>query len=190
MDKYPNWFETTAKPNFSDYLLPYAGKAGLNFLQVGAYTGDASKWLLDNVLTHESSTLTDVDTWNGSDEAAHKEFDWNDVEATYDAKVKEYGSRVNKIKSDSLTYLRTLPFFTFDFIYIDGDHTALGVFSDAVGAWPLLKPYGVMAFDDYTWGRDLPPSKTPRPGILLFTERHKEELDTLVINSQYWIKKK
>jgi hypothetical protein len=47
-----------------------------------------------------------------------------------------------------------------------------------------------MAFDDYTWGRNLPPSKTPRPGILLFTERHKEEIDTLVINSQYWIKKK
>ena len=48
----------------------------------------------------------------------------------------------------------------------------------------------MLAFDDYTWGRHLPPSKTPRPGILLFIDKHKEELDTLVINDQYWIKKR
>jgi len=47
-----------------------------------------------------------------------------------------------------------------------------------------------MAFDDYTWGRNLPPAHTPRPGILLFTERHKAEIDTLIINDQYWIRKK
>jgi hypothetical protein len=61
---------------------------------------------------------------------------------------------------------------------------------DAELSWPLLKSGGIMAFDDYTWGRNLPPAHTPRPGILLFTERHKAEIDTLVINDQYWIRKK
>ena len=70
----------TAIENFKNYLLPFAGRKELNFLQVGAFTGDASKWLLDNVLTHETSRLVDVDTWRGSDEIAHHEMDWSDVE--------------------------------------------------------------------------------------------------------------
>jgi hypothetical protein len=61
---------------------------------------------------------------------------------------------------------------------------------DAMLSWPLLKSGGVMAFDDYTWGRNLPPTKTPRPGILIFAEHHKDSIETLVINSQYWIRKK
>ena len=88
MSEYPNWFEMTAENNFKNYLLPYAGRSNLNFLQVGAYTGDASKWLLDNVLTGEGSKLTDVDTWRGSDEISHKEMNWDDVEAVYDERVK------------------------------------------------------------------------------------------------------
>ncbi len=74
--------------------------------------------------------------------------------------------------------------------YVDADHTSVAVLMDAELSWPLLKTGGVMAFDDYTWGRDLPPSKTPRPGILLFVDHHKDNIDTLVINSQYWIRKK
>jgi predicted O-methyltransferase YrrM len=117
--------------------------------------------------------------------------DFSDVYQVYQEKVKDLP--VVSVVSDTHKYLiRQLDNFigAFDFIYIDADHTTVGVLLDAELSWPLLKSGGIMAFDDYTWGRNLPPSKTPRPGILLFTERHKEELDTLVINSQYWIKKK
>jgi predicted O-methyltransferase YrrM len=37
----------------------------------------------------------------------------------------------------------------FDFIYIDGDHTAKGTISDAIRAFSLLKEGGIMIFDDY-----------------------------------------
>lgn len=186
--EYPNWFNITAVHNFEKYLLPYAGKPNLNFLQIGAYTGDASKWLMDNVLTHESSTLTDIDTWTGSDEEVHHEMDWADVERTYDAKVKEYGDRVIKVKSDSLTHLRTLPFFAFDFIYIDGDHTALGVFSDSVGAWPLLKPNGILAFDDYTWQSNKSPEHEPKKGIDKFLTLSEGSYNIVTENSQLWVR--
>lgn len=178
----------SAIENFKNYLLPFAGRKELNFLQVGAFTGDASKWLLDNVLTHETSRLVDVDTWRGSDEIAHHEMDWSDVEETYDEKVKEYGDRVVKVKSDSVAYLRTLPFFSFDFIYIDGDHTALGVFSDAVGAWPLLKPYGIMAFDDYKWDSGISPEHEPKKGIDKFLQFCDGSYSTMIVNNQYWVR--
>ena len=191
MATYPNWFATTAQANFETYLAEFKDKPNLKFLQLGVFTGDATVWLCNNILTDKSSKLIDVDTWEGSDEESHAEMDFSDVYQVYQEKVKDLP--VVSVVSDTHKYLiRQLDNFisAFDFIYIDADHTTVGVLLDAELSWPLLKSGGVMAFDDYTWGRDLPPSKTPRPGILLFTERHKEEIDTLVINSQYWIKKK
>jgi predicted O-methyltransferase YrrM len=117
--------------------------------------------------------------------------DFRDVERVYKEKVKDLS--VVSITSKTDEYLiRQRTHFTdaYDFIYIDADHTASSVLLDAELSWPLLKSGGIMAFDDYTWGRNLRPAHTPRPGILLFTERHKAEIDTLVINDQYWIRKK
>jgi predicted O-methyltransferase YrrM len=191
MTTYPNWFAETAQQNFVTYLAEFKDKPNLKFLQLGVFTGDATVWLCNNILTDKSSKLIDVDTWEGSDEQTHAEMDFSDVYQVYQEKVKDLP--VVSVVSDTHKYLiRQLDNFigAFDFIYIDADHTTVGVLLDAELSWPLLKSGGVMAFDDYTWGRNLPPSKTPRPGILLFTERHKEEIDTLVINSQYWIKKK
>ena len=68
MTEYPNWFAQTAQNNFTTYLSEYAGKPNLRFLQLGVYTGDASVWLCNNILTDKSSILIDVDTWKGSDE--------------------------------------------------------------------------------------------------------------------------
>ena len=191
MAEYPNWFAATAQANFETYLAEFKDKPNLKFLQLGVFTGDATVWLCNNILTDKSSKLIDVDTWEGSDEESHAEMDFSDVYQVYQEKVKDLP--VVSVVSDTHKYLiRQLDNFigAFDFIYIDADHTTVGVLLDAELSWSLLKSGGVMAFDDYTWGRDLPPSKTPRPGILLFVERHKEEIDTLVINSQYWIKKK
>ena len=191
MATYPNWFATTAQANFETHLAEFKDKPNLKFLQLGVFTGDATVWLCNNILTDKSSKLIDVDTWEGSDEESHAEMDFSDVYQVYQEKVKDLP--VVSVVNDTHKYLiRQLDNFigAFDFIYIDADHTTVGVLLDAELSWPLLKSGGVMAFDDYTWGRDLPPSKTPRPGILLFVERHKEEIDTLVINSQYWIKKK
>ena len=191
MTDYPNWFAQTAQNNFTTYLSEYAGKENLRFLQLGVYTGDASVWLCNNILTDKSAILIDVDTWAGSDEESHAEMDFTDVERTYKEKINNL--TVVSVVSDTVEYLirqRNNFMNSYDFIYIDADHTAVSVLMDAELSWPLLKSGGIMAFDDYTWGRHLPPSKTPRPGILLFTERHKAELDTLVINDQYWIRKK
>ena len=86
MTIYPNWF-VGRQNNFELYLSSFAGKPDLKFLQLGAFTGDASVWMLDNILTDKSSILTDVDTWKGSDESEHKAMDFTDVYNVYISKA-------------------------------------------------------------------------------------------------------
>jgi hypothetical protein len=105
VDQYPNWFKLGgAEENFSKYLTQYSGNK-LNFLQIGAYTGDATRWLLDNVLTNLESTLTDVDTWEGSDEPAHLELNWKSVEEVYDLRYFEVIKSKKLIKKKINNYM-------------------------------------------------------------------------------------
>jgi len=186
--KYPNWFEMTAKENFESQLMPLAGKLGLRFLQIGAFTGDASAWLVDNILTQKNSILEDVDTWAGSDEAEHETMDWSDVERTYDSRIA-FRPNVIKYKMDSREFLRSIEEPTFDFIYIDGDHTAEGVLQDAVLSWRLLKPGGIMAFDDYLWEDPRGIEFQPGWSIDTFIGAVKDESEVLLSNSQVWLRK-
>lgn len=100
---YPNWFDMTARDNFARFLLPEAGKDHYKALQIGAFVGHASRWLCKYILTGKGAMLTDVDTWQGSDEKAHSEWDWNDVYNAYIENLYPYHfRRVNhhRITSD------------------------------------------------------------------------------------------
>lgn len=185
--EYPNWFNVSAKNNFEKFL---SKKDGMLCMQLGVYTGDASLWMLQNL---GNIRLTDVDTWQGSDEEQHKAMDFEDVYKTYKEKIKDY--KVNVVRDTTAGYLlaqygcdRPLGEY-WDFIYIDADHTTVGVLMDAELSWPLLKSGGIMAFDDYTWGHELPAELAPTLGIDLFLARHEGEYEVLAINAQVWIKK-
>ncbi len=43
---------------------------------------------------------------------------------------------------------------SFDWVYIDGDHTASAVLADLRGAWRVVRPKGMVAGDDYFWRDD------------------------------------
>ena len=188
-NKYPNWFSLYAQDYFRDLLGEFKGKENLHFLQIGVYTGDASLWLMQNILTHPSSILTDVDTWEGSDEEIHHEMDFSDVERVYDSKVGNYRN-VIKVKMKSETFLTSSDEkHIYDFIYIDGDHTAKAVFQDATLAWKALKPGGIMAFDDYLWEPNFPINLRPQPAIDLFVTLMKEHITLIGAGSQVWIRK-
>jgi predicted O-methyltransferase YrrM len=186
--EFPNWFAQTAQSNFERFLIPLAGQDYLKFLQLGAYTGDASVWMLENVLTGKHSYLTDVDTWEGSDEEAHESIDFNDVLAQYHQVVNRF-PLIRPYQMTTLQFLLTSRTFTYDFIYVDADHTAAGALLDAELSWDLLKSGGIMAFDDYTWGDHLPAYLAPKLGINLFLHRHQGKFELLVMNTQVWIKK-
>jgi hypothetical protein len=188
--KYPNWFAVTAQHNFEKHLLPFVGQEGLHFLQLGVYTGDATEFLCKNILTGKNSWLHDVDTWEGSDEEIHKSIDFSEV-------IKIYKKRIVNVPvvpfaETTTSYLLDTArarFYTYDFIYIDADHTTVGVLLDAELSWPQLKSGGIMAFDDYNWGNALPLHLRPKPGIDLFMLRHDGEYELLEKNEQVWIRK-
>jgi len=189
-DKYPNWFKVTAQHNFEKHLLPLAGTVNVRYLQLGAYTGDASVWLCENVLTAEWNFLYDVDTWKGSDEPAHESINFDEVYEIYRVKTENY-KQIRTFRQTTFDYLLDGGADQlFNFIYVDADHTTVGVILDAELSWPLLKSGGIMAFDDYEWGSNLPLHLRPKPGIDLFLLRHDGEYELLDKNEQVWIKKK
>ena len=182
MSDLPDWFSAYAKPNFERFLIPLAGQGNLTFLQLGAYTGDASLWLLDNI---PDLMLIDVDTWEGSDEEVHKKLDFSAVERAYDDKIK---GRTVKNKGTSVEFL-VKSLFDYDFVYVDADHTAASAFIDGELSWRNLKSGGLVAFDDYQWGSHLHSFKSPKLGIDLFLERHAGEYELLESGLQVWIRR-
>lgn len=193
MTDYPNWFEQIAQDNFEKFLLPEAGKPNYEALQLGAFTGDASVWLCENVLTGEGSHLEDVDTWEGApNEPIQEEMDFNDVWETYLSKVSKYGYTVYQWKMTTQKFLLgNYSDGNCDFIYVDAHHTSASAFLDCELSWPLLKSGGMMAIDDYEWlhpdGLNI---HAPKLGIHMFLDRHPDEYETLVVNQQYWLRKK
>jgi hypothetical protein len=192
---YPNWFKQIAQHNFEEFLTPLAGKEWLRFLQLGCFTGDASVWLCNNVLTGEHSYLDDVDTWRGApNEPIQTEMDFEDVFRTYRDKTEGMPIVVNR--KTTTEYLLDQdnavmrPSF-FDFIYVDAHHTSASAFLDSELSWPLLKSDGILAIDDYEWqhpdGVDI---HAPKIGIHMFLDRHKGEYTELGRNQQLWIRKR
>ena len=68
-----------------------------------------------------------------------------DTRAAFDA-----DARVSLHEGDSSTLLSNFPPSTFDWIYIDGDHYYDGVKKDLDAALKVLKPDGMLIFNDYT----------------------------------------
>ena len=188
---YPNWFEGVQAPEvFARALGKFVGKP-VKFLQIGAFTGDATEWLLKNVLTHPDSTLTDVDPWTGSDEPAHKTMDWMNVEDTYLARHQESidSGKLIRHKTTSDEFFASLSDDDkYDFIYVDGDHKASSVLRDAVNSMDHLEPHGLNGFDDYNWTLGKGPAYDPKTAIEAFYICNQDVLEVAEMGYQFWVR--
>lgn len=189
-DSSPNWFNGAASDMFTMILSEYAGLPNQHYLQIGAWTGDASLWLMENVLTHPSNTLTDVDVWDldiPPNYISLANYNLTDIEKEYDHKLKSYTDKIIKVKSTSHAWLAQNQDKQYDFIYIDGDHSAKAVVIDGLLAWDLLKIGGIMAFDDFTW--EHPNDFNPGIGIDFFLKLYTDKLEFITKGHQLWIRK-
>lgn len=186
----PNWFQNDAETNFKSTVLPAFSRGTYKFLQIGAYTGDASLWLYQNILKDTDSVLVDVDTWEGSEEVAHYSMNWDSVEAVYDAKTSEARQKrkIIKFKGTSDWFFKN-NVEKYDFVYVDGDHTAYGVLKDAVSAYECLNVGGIIAFDDYKWIGSKDPADRPEMAIKAFLEIYRKRVEVVISEYQLWVKK-
>lgn len=179
--RYTQDWTTQYAALWEQYLQRYADQADVHALEVGAFEGRSSVWFLKNILTAQDSTITCLDIFDGK---FAENFDHN-------LKVSGFSSRMTKIKGNSRVELRKLTPASYDFIYIDASHMSAAVLDDACLCWPLLKPGGILIFDDYRFRSEVKkPTYTPKIAIDLFLNAMDAELDTLYRGYQVVIRKK
>jgi hypothetical protein len=120
-----DWFSGNI-PSFWKHLKALQG-ALCSILEIGCLEVRATTWLLQNIATSPDSRLLCLDC--------------ND-QPHFAANIRQAGGekRTEFRRGVSRESLRTLPFATYDFIYIDGGHGSTDVLEDAVQSFPLAKP--------------------------------------------------
>jgi hypothetical protein len=131
------YFLMGANEFFNKNMTEFIAKPNLRFLEIGSYKGVSAVEQIKNVLTGINSTITCVDSW-----------EIPDIEEFFDRETLPYVDKITKVKSDSKIWLEQNQDKKFDFIYIDGDHSAQGIEADTRLSWAMLKVGGVMALDD------------------------------------------
>jgi tetratricopeptide (TPR) repeat protein len=172
-----DWFSHNIG-NWGQWLAEYKDRADCRFLEIGAFEGMASCWLLDNILTHPSSELVCCDLWSGIIQGDGNTGE--QVEAAFDNNVRRFGRRIRKLKgrSDASLARFLAEGRQFDFIYVDGDHYGPEVLRDGVLAFSLLSPGGILVFDDYGW--QMPGVKVlPNEAIEAFLQVFRYEIEVL-----------
>jgi len=180
-----DWF-TAHAPLWERLLAPLAGRPA-HALEVGVFEGRGSVWLLDHVLMHPDATLTWVDTFAGG--ADHAGMDLAGLEGRFRANTARFGDKVRGTVGRSADVLRGMTGERFDLAYIDASHAAADVLADAVLAWPLLKPGGLLGFDDYRWRGFPEPERCPALGIDAFLAAMRGRYAELHRGDQVWVRR-
>lgn len=180
-----DWFNHNI-PMLINILQPFIGQPHLRFLEIGCFEGRSLTWMMDHILTHPTSTMTAIDTFEGSVENTEEECRY--IYKHYQHNVSKFENRVRTIKGRSEDVLRTIN-DKYHVIYIDGDHKASSVLTDAVLSWPLLEINGLMIFDDYLWTNLPNIIDRPMMGIHAFLSLWSDRLRVLVSGYQVIIQK-
>jgi len=162
-----------------ELVLPRLPAGRRRWLELGSYEGRSALWTLDNAM-RDGDELVCVDYWP---DAA--------VEARFDANV---GKRTTKWKGLCVDYLlhAVQRGEHCDVVYIDADHEAAACIEQAVLAWRLLGPGGILIFDDYSWTH--PHGSVgkidPRAGVDAFIQCYQARLAVLHLHVQAVIEKR
>ena len=165
------------------------------FLEIGSLEGRSACWLMQNLLS-ETGTMVCIDTWDGNPEIApdlvlesYDRFMHNTQLAT---RPKQHLEVYRQDSVRALARLLATDQSTFDFIYIDGSHEACDVLTDACLSWPLLKPGGILVFDDYLLGTDIggiDMLHRPKSAVDAFTSLFNSQMQTVSCGLQYIVRK-
>lgn len=167
------------------------------FLEIGSFEGRSTIWIVENMM-EDGGWIDCIDTWEGGEEHDEEDMDavWDRFRAN--TKLVEAKFPERRVAAHQDTSLWTLAQFIaktygghlYDFVYIDGSHIAKDVLTDACMVWPLLKPKGMMVFDDYMWGNPRDILHRPKPAIDAFCNLFAEEAEIVHVGYQLVVRKK
>ena len=153
-------------------------------LEIGSFEGRATCWMLENMVSSYGSMVC-VDTFEGGEE--HAGLDLSGLRKTFDSNVAEVLTKSQAFEVVNKRSWRALCEFagnkTFDFIYVDGSHQTADVLLDACLSFKLLKPYGIILFDDYAGGAGV------GEAVDVFLSTHKGLVNVVLKNYQLAIQK-
>jgi predicted O-methyltransferase YrrM len=122
--------------------------------------------------------------------AEHAGLDLSGLEGRFQANVARFGDKVRGRIGQSQDVLRGLSGERFDLVHVDGSHAAADVLADAVLAWTLLVPGGILGFDDYGWRVSPDPAECPAAGIDAFLAAMRGRFAELHRGYQVWVRKR
>jgi len=172
---------TSRIPTWQKVLAPMRGAPGLKYLEIGVEEGRSAIWMLDNILTDQVSSMVAVDTFH---------LDGREAQFRANLEVCGCAHKVTIIKGRSQEKLKDLQPGYFDLIYVDGSHYAWDVMADAVLSWSLLKPGGLIIFDDYGWKKRLPAELRPQMAIDSFIAANRYEIEIVHMGYQVVLRKR
>ena len=152
--------------------------------------------MLENLLT-EDGAITCIDPFANEPLSAFR----NDQAPAPNLieQVFRHNTDLAKAPGQTIRLMPTLSFYAlaelitenaqFDFIYVDGSHSADEVLADAVMAFGLLKKNGYMIFDDYLWMVATDSLDRPKMSIDAFVNMFQKHIEVKLINYQYIIQK-
>ncbi|HKR88329.1 MAG TPA: class I SAM-dependent methyltransferase [Phenylobacterium sp.] len=160
-------------------------------LEIGSYEGRAACFLIQTCAAERDIELHCIDTWEGGVE--HDTDAMPLVEQRFDRNIAiardgaPHAVNFHKHKSLSSAALVKLlaeeRHESFDLIYVDGSHQAPDVLSDAVLAFMLLRPGGLLVFDDYLWSMDGAGKQDfyqlPKPAIDAFVNIYQRKISVV-----------
>lgn len=191
-----DWFHVYIREDWAR-LTAHLRDIKLRILEIGAFEGASTTWMLDNLMGHPESLLVVVDTFEGGMEhrstCSNPKYNLKTLYERFRANVNSC-EHVNKLEvirmrsEDALLELRRKG-TSFDFIYIDASHVAMDVLTDAVLSWPMLAVNGTLVFDDWRWRGFLEDCYNPRIAIQSFILCGASNIETTETEYQMWIKK-
>ena len=179
---YNDWFSHNIHV-FKEYLQKPTGKKPMNILEVGVFEGRGTVWFIEQF---KNVKVYAVDVWD----TKHSHPKYKDVFNTFKKHIEPYKNQVVILKGKSSDMIRSIsPKIRFDFVYIDASLHSKNALEDAVQSFILLKPGGLMIFDDYTHNKEHD-INCRRPGIDAFINIYANEIEVLRLAWAVVIKKR
>lgn len=162
-------------------------------LEIGAFDGVSANLMLDLLFPHPESEIHCVDPYLPDPTTPQVSSTTRDVflrnieTGGHEGRIFLYEG----LSAEVLAWMIAGEGFweSFDFIYVDGSHVPAAALTDAVMGWYLLKPGGILGFDDYELKSEQQKWRRPNVGIDAFAAAFHPGLDWLKGGGrQFWRK--